>query len=208
MVTNRSGGFTLVEITIVLAITAGLAIIAFTTQAGLQGQARFKDSIEHIVSELDSVRNTASITVNEDPNATGVDTSRVVFGKLVEIMHGSTKMTVTDMIGTNANQIDNPESQILSRGASFSIVFPWGVTYVGPNLSLAYHRLINNGDLAIYQIDSNHSPLPGGPNPLYIYSENPGLGPLVQLDFIDPDGRKASVFVDGAHGAAVNRQYK
>lgn len=204
---SRQSGFTLVEIVIVLAITGGLITLALAGKAGSRDQSKFTDGVETVATLMDSTRTKASTT--ENANGSGNSIQKINFGNLVEIDAGSNIIKITDIIGTNANQIDSSEAQTLSYGTNITTVnIPWSVRFnSASNLKFVMHRQLESGKLLLYQVSPD--PVTGTANdPLtYNYIENVSASSVIAIPLIDQNGRRATVTVDGTHGGAVSRVY-
>lgn len=61
---NSERGFTLIEITIVMAISAALITIAFVGQAGIRAKANFSDGLERSIGMIQQVKSEAYSTVS------------------------------------------------------------------------------------------------------------------------------------------------
>lgn len=76
-----SPGFTVVEITVVLAIMSALVILAFIGQGQIRANARFTDTVDRTVSALSKAQNDANTTVNFDTDLSrGKRINEVFFG--------------------------------------------------------------------------------------------------------------------------------
>jgi prepilin-type N-terminal cleavage/methylation domain-containing protein len=64
MAKNNQAGFTLIEIMLVMAISAMLAVLAFAGQQGLRSQAQFDADVNKLVSTLADAHNEATAAVN------------------------------------------------------------------------------------------------------------------------------------------------
>lgn len=62
---NKSAGFTLIEIVLVMAISGMLFVIAFAGQRQLRDQARFNESVTNIIQQISYARNYSGSHVNE-----------------------------------------------------------------------------------------------------------------------------------------------
>jgi prepilin-type N-terminal cleavage/methylation domain-containing protein len=204
MVTKQSYGFTLIELTIVLALTGGLMVIALTGQATVRNTAKFKDAVERVTTGLNVVRNQALTSRIDDITATGADTTKITYGKQVTILSNSSTFTVTDIIGTNPDQISLVGSQALSLGASYNLDIPWGTTYTGPDLKFVFHRLLNGAELHLYHIVPANTDIT---NSGYAFDESPELDPTIVIPLRDPNGRSATITLDGLHSGTVTRVF-
>ena len=182
MLKKKSGGFTLIEVTIVLAITAAMVAIIYSGQRSIRTEAEFSDTMNLIVADMEAVRNAAQTsndsdltyaqsngTTNQTPTgATDMNgTSNVIWGKLIEGSYTSgsnTYLVVTDLVA-NVNGQQTADcgviagSENISRGASYKINLPYGITVGGKNVSkevIVFHRQLCGGQLQTYNFSQNN----------------------------------------------------
>ncbi len=160
-VAKTRAGFTLIEVTVVLAISSLLTLILFTGYHDQQGRARFRDAVENLTSRLESTRTEANSTLNLRTGA-GTDTAHIVFGRYVEFANGG-DYTVGTLSAAN-----NESGQLtgIADGGSDSGTIAWGVKVSGLTrpIAVVFARSPQDGKLNTYIIDITNT---GGSNPLY-----------------------------------------
>jgi prepilin-type N-terminal cleavage/methylation domain-containing protein len=219
MLKQRQDGFTLVEITIVLAITASLATIVLSSQNATRVTAQFRGVVTTLASSLNEIRTNAAASIAD--GGTGTNTSRVIFGELVQARPGDSYLTVSDLLATN-NLADNSLSGSLASINARQISLPFGVTIrtisspsiipdvtiPGDTYSFVYHRLFSSGKLVLYAVGRADY------HPVIDYTESPAgtlavnMFPIeaIKISVTDGAGRSGSVTVDGLHDAATTTQ--
>lgn len=152
---NRvSPGFTIIEITIVLAIISSLVVIALIGQGDIRARARFNDAVDRTVSELSHIENQANTTYNENQSASrGQDSSRVFFANLVDFKGGSSDIDITPLW-----RPDSSCSQAsvcgTTQGTTTTFTIPWAarLSFVGHRY-VSFARLRTNGQSVTYIAD-------------------------------------------------------
>lgn len=199
MLRSEESGFTLVELTIVLAVSAGLIVIALNGQAKSRQSVQFKYAVERTANVIDVARNNAVNSV--DPlNGAGNSTTQIKWGKLVTINAYGSIVTITDIVGSNPNQMTDGSAQTLTLGTATDFQIPWGTKYNGSTkLQFVFHRLLTSGVLVTYQLTPADNPL------TVIYNENPTSSPTISIPLIDQVGaRTGQIVIDGPHGGSVS----
>lgn len=201
MVVNQNQpGFTLIEITLVMAISAILLATILVGQAQVRERAQFSDAVNHVATEINEVRNEAQTTVElGDPATIGTtDSGETFFGKLMEFDPASSSIQVSDML-------QDGTSITLANPSTISI--PWQVDtntgLPGPEY-LIFHLSSTDAQLLVYTPPAGTS-LTGTLENTSWYDETPGnseLGTLV-LPISDPEGHNANITINGAAGGAV-----
>lgn len=157
---NHSGGFSVVEIIMVLAITSLLFLIAFSGQAEIRSRARFTDAIDQTVAAITKAQNEAnsSLTLNQAADrgtGAGAIDKTIFFGMLARISNGESQITVTPMT--------MPEEPVLCFGGcsveirddlQYSFEIPWQVSLDSPACVIprwvAFTRHPSNGQNFTY----------------------------------------------------------
>jgi len=204
MLKDSSGGFSLIEVTIVLAITAGLLAVALAGQTAVRGQAQFTGTVNDAVTRLEAVRNSAQTSSNDAIDAYGTDPTKIVFGKLVQAHVGDSFLTVSDIIGTNMGQTTDCAGLVetLSLTNSTKVPLNWGAKVSGSDKVVTFHRQLCTGALHSYNLTGL------SPTSQTNYSETPAAGSgTVAIDITDTSGRSATITVDGAHNGAITVRY-
>jgi prepilin-type N-terminal cleavage/methylation domain-containing protein len=99
-------GFTLVEVVVVLAITALLVAGAVVARAGMQKETSFNTSVDQVRNNIVRVQNEAFSGVKDGVAGQGKSNTGV-FGKLVEFTPGSNRMVVYTLISQVENENDD-----------------------------------------------------------------------------------------------------
>lgn len=116
-------GFTLIEVTLVLAISGLLGAVALAGQTQLRERARFTDSVEFTMNALAKVRNEANTTVQS--LGTGANASGYMFfAKRVKFNLSSDLMNVDTLLF-------NPATNSIVAGAvdPYTVKLPWDFQY-------------------------------------------------------------------------------
>jgi prepilin-type N-terminal cleavage/methylation domain-containing protein len=105
-----NGGFTLVELTLVMAITGALAVIALVGQRALNEQQRFDAKINGALQAMNYARNYATSNINEA--GAGNSTTSVFVGTTMEFDNNHDQadglLEMEPVYGAN-NGIDDPD---------------------------------------------------------------------------------------------------
>lgn len=123
---SMSSGFTLIEITIVLAIVSGIAIIAFLGQGEFRSKARFTDAVDRTVSALTSAQNEANSAINTRDDA-GTDDSQIFFGMLASFDADAGSVMEITPYWRNGQSCPPTEDLKPKQGSAFEI--PSGVEF-------------------------------------------------------------------------------
>ena len=217
MLKLRQDGFTLVELTIVIAISASLAVIVLTSQSSVRDTAQFRGVVNSLASSLNEVRANAAASIVT--TSTGTHQSTAIFGELVQARPGDGYLTVSDLtapLDVSTNAISGSLTVLNSR----SIMLPFGVTVksiispstsittLGTTYTLVYRRLLSSGKLVLYAVGAAdyHNVLNYTESPSATLA--PGMYPVeaTVITIMDPAGRFGSVTVDGRHDAATTTQ--
>src|SRR3990167_5911338 len=83
---NKKGGFTLIEIMMVLAIASLMAIILFTTFGNTRQRTQFTDAIERVSSSLERAKTEANSSYT---SGGGTTLGRAFFARAVIFSNGS-----------------------------------------------------------------------------------------------------------------------
>jgi len=171
MLKNKSGGFTLIEVTLVLAITAAMVAIIFSGQRAVRSQAEFNDTVNLVVSDLDAARNAAQTSnySNNTTNGAASDnangTGNVIWGVLVSTTRNSTAITITDIIGSAPSGTDQlascatlASSEKLTAGYSYNINLGYGIKAQNgwqDTTYIVFHRSLCGGQLEAYNFSQD-----------------------------------------------------
>lgn len=198
---GMEAGFTLIEITIVLAILSGLAALAFVGQGELRSNARFNDSVERTVSALSSARNDANTTLNTRSSG-GTDGSRVFFGVLAEFKEGEEIVQMTPLWGEGQSCPPVVITEEPDQIQEFEI--PWGAIPVDYDQAVVFGRRCNDGRPTTYTPDAD---TPGAIlRTIGAYSTLPASQPPAVIKLDDQDGHCAEITVE--HGSGnISQEY-
>lgn len=192
---RRLGGFTLIEVMIVLAISSLLAIVLVGAYNGQQRRARFADAVESVVADLDRVKAEVAAGYSTGSGNSG---SRLFFGKAVVLAANNYQVqTLTSDFQDTVSGLQNAST--LTSGN-----FAWGVTFTGADQSLSqivFARNLADGQLKTYVLSASQS-LTTASNYNAISAANKAF-----LHFQDRTGElRATVTVDPVSGH-VSRTY-
>jgi type II secretory pathway pseudopilin PulG len=209
MLKNKSGGFTLVEITIVMAITAAFAAVILAGQGAVRQQSEFRATVQTVATDIEAARNAAATS---DSVGSGNNGAETLFSKLIIANQGASSISLTDVMGSGW-QLGPCSGRVeaLSTGAVKTINLDWGVTVNTPGapnrIQVAFHRLLCGGQLQTYVFGTGL----GQPFNQNKYSESltPSViaGQSTQIGFIDPQGNKATIHIDGSNNGAITVTY-
>jgi type II secretory pathway pseudopilin PulG len=218
MLKNKSGGFSLIELTIVLAITTAVAAIVLAGQNGIRDQSEFTSTVNSVVSQLTAVRNAAETSDNlNDTTTCNTSTSCIVYGKMITTAQKDTKITISDIIGTG-DQTQSCESletggEGLTIGKTTTISIPDGIQVKAllenPDVQVVYHRSLCGGQLLTYDFSGLDAGVPLE-QAQYNEAADPSIinatTPLFHL--LDPrTGQVAAINIDGANNGSITATY-
>lgn len=187
MAKQAQGGFTLIEIIIVMAISSMLAAIALMGFSATRGQAQFSDSVERLKESLLTRRTEALSTVKLSG---GADAANVTLGKLLTFTPNSSTVTVQTLITANNPAPAAGQAVTVVAAESTTYTVEWGVKYTGGSrIQVAFVRSATDGALQT-AVSPN-----GGWGPPYTYGQFAPNGAVKQLQFKDPDGRTADIVI-------------
>jgi prepilin-type N-terminal cleavage/methylation domain-containing protein len=216
MLKNKSGGFTLIEVTIVLAITASMVAIIFSGQGAVVGGAKFSNTINEVVSDLQAVRNSAA--TSDNTAGSGTATTQIIFGKYIDAQNGTNTIKVYNIIGTAADQTADcgtlAGGETLTQGALLkTITLPYGITIsntTGADSQIVFHRTLCAGDLTVYDFSADPTAIPPITPSSYLvqssYNETVIPQDQATITLADPSGRTATITIDGTHNGAITGQ--
>lgn len=190
VIKSKSAGFTLVEVTLVLAITASLAVIVFSGQRTLREQAQFSSSIEQLVGTFSYAKNAAATTVNSTHGATTNSPDILVWGTVLEIKTcGSSPSITRSTLKTRPGVPDK-----LDLVDSSDIILPYQICYQpssGGSTFIAFFRERETGQLQTYQISNL-----GQVKRISNYSSDKISSSTISLHFQDSANHSADVTID------------
>lgn len=197
MVHKNSAGFTLIEITLAMTISSGLAVIALMGFSSLRGQAEFTNAIDGLKEQITLVRTEALTTVNTAA-AAGSDPGHVVLGRILTFTPGSSDIVVKLIV---ANNTTSPT--VTGLVTDRTITVPWIVTFAGARIKqVAFIRSALDGSNI-----TAVSPDGGWGGALPTYTNVSTLGGYTQLTFKDPKNRKATLDINPAANS-IGRTYQ
>lgn len=212
MVSSKQQGFTLIEITLVLAITGGLLVLAFAGQSVIRSKSEFTDAVESVTTNINQVKNEARLTVQTEAsnNSTpGATIGTTFFAKLMEFNLNSSSYTVFDAYANLSNNTFSP----LSNQTTYQI--PWGAEITGISINntsctpgpcyLIFHPATLTSNLLTYTYATIPSPLvPSSFNESPVGNSNIGV---LTLTLTSANGSHATITVNGPSAGAVTRAF-
>lgn len=144
------GGFTLIEVTIVMAITALMMLVLIGFYRNTQKRTLFRDGIERLVTNLEKIK---TETNSSYTTGSGATLARVFFGKAVSFSNDSTALLITTL--TAARDDTGALSSLQAVGTN-TINLPWGVycDCNSTNTQIVFTRSLADGKLDTYVLDS------------------------------------------------------
>ncbi len=131
MLKNREAGFTLIEITLVMAISLSLGVIVFAGSSSLRNNAKFTDAVERSKEMLVAAKNEANTTVNtRDEAISGDDDNRLMLGRAIVYFGQSGTYRKYNLIGADVDAPTPTEVELVSQAN-----IPWGVQVGGATVN-------------------------------------------------------------------------
>jgi type II secretory pathway pseudopilin PulG len=203
MLQRNQAGFTLIEVTIFLAISSMLAIMAIVGFSNTRGQTQFSDSVEQLTQQVLQRRQEALSTVKT--SGSGNDATQVTFGKVLTFTRGSGAVRVETVRTANypLNGTNPPVSgQAVTVIDTTTFPMAWGVTYNGAqDMQVAFSRSTMDGALQTTAWN--------GAKANYTYGDftpPANVNTTFNVNVIDPGGRQAHLIVDPAKNG-ISRAY-
>ncbi len=201
LMANR-GGFTLIEVTLVLAIVGALFVIVFAGQSNLRAQYQFSSSIEKVVTNINSVHNSALTTVNA--TGTGTGNKQVIGQDILFSIITPKKMKISTMFYTPPPTSTIDDTTV----ASTNLTLPNGIKYVNGNTTKIYFvRTVQTGELLTFIATQANGFQSGETNPANYYKYSSANSPTQSTGmylFTDSTGTKnACIKVDPSTGVAT-----
>jgi len=126
MANKRQAGFTLIEIMITMAISAGLAVIALMGFSTLRSQAQFSDAVERLRERTVQTRTEANSSVQL---TSGTDTGNVAFGRIMTFTPGSGIVNIQTLMTSSSESPAAIQSVFPTADNAFDYTIPWGLTF-------------------------------------------------------------------------------
>ncbi len=193
MYTRNQAGFTLIEITLVMAISAALAAIALLGFSTLRGQAQFSATIEQLDQTVLAKRQEALSTVKLSG---GANSANITIGRLITFIPNSSIMKVQTLYTANVSAPANGQPVLINAAEDQTIDIPWGITYAGlVPIQVAFIRSATDGSL--------QTAISTGWSANLIYGDFAPGGVATNLNFTDPSGRKAHLTIDPSNNSVT-----
>lgn len=209
MVKVDQRGFTLIEVTLTMAIASVLLGVVLLGQSAIRGQAEFSDAVQKTVTDINEVKNEAQSIIQigqAGSPGTGGGVGQTVFAKEMIFTSCSNQIQVTDLLASTIGTA-------LSTGYSYDIEIPWGALVAGSCAApvtqvLLFHQATTTARLLVY------TPAAGAAISLdsSSYSDSPppnnSLISTATIGLVDPRGRTATITVDGTRDGAVTEVFQ
>jgi prepilin-type N-terminal cleavage/methylation domain-containing protein len=155
---NNRHGFTLIEITMVIALSATFSLLVIGFFGTMRDQAQFSASMEGLKSSILAERQEALATIKLNGTASaatvGQDTNNITIGRLLTFTVGSSIIKVDTLCAANSvsptvvNTSSSAGTPCSSPSEATTIVIPWSATYAGSqNAMVAFVRRPSDGTL-------------------------------------------------------------
>lgn len=199
---KQQGGFTLIEVMMVLAIASLMAVILFTTFGRTRQRTQFTDAIERVATSLERAKTEANSSYT---SGSGTTQGRAFFARAVLFSNGAGDFqTVT--LTADRFESGNSIANIVQETNFESTNIPWGVLCSGNacNTAIVFSRDLGSGILNTYVIDKNIS---GGITNALNYPSGSGNDiNTLTLDFVSPEGLQAQITINASTNE-VKRSY-
>lgn len=197
------GGFTLIEVTIVMAITTLMMLVLIGFYRDTQKRTLFRDGVERLLTDLEKIKTEANSSFT---TGTGDNAARVFFGKAVSMNDNSSALVITTM---TADRNDSGALSGLQAVATTTVTLPWGVYCEcnSTNNQVVFSRAPTDGKLDTYVLDKTANLLDPTSYSASASSATTVDGVGRELRFYNADASlNATLSVDGA-SSEVARQY-
>jgi prepilin-type N-terminal cleavage/methylation domain-containing protein len=166
----RQGGFTMIEVLIVLAISGLLLLITLFGQGPIRTQSEFRDGAESFRAQLETIKDEVSTTVSRtDEGCLGFGAGRradcVKFGKLVNFNNNSSGFTTREIVGDGPGSADPspnvPVTDPVFFGNTAQKELDWQIEFrnqIEPN-QIVFARHSGTGALLTYVLDPTDNPV-------------------------------------------------
>ena len=147
MVAQKQSGFSLIEITLVLAISGALLGIAVSGLSGLQGRLHFTGAVDIAKEDVLKLRTDAQSSINEDTVKPGENPALLNYGRLAVVTPTGLKIYTL----TTANTDTPLATQIVTATPSpqNDVTFDYGLAPTATNTvsGFAFTRSLTDGHL-------------------------------------------------------------
>jgi type II secretory pathway pseudopilin PulG len=199
MLMRKQGGYSLIEVTLFLAISSMLAIMAIAGFSNTRGQAQFSDSVERLTQQVLERRQEALSTVKLSG---GTDANNVTFGRLLTFTPNSSTVQVQTLVTSSNSAPTNGQAVVVNNAETTSFDMAWGVTYTGNQpMQVAFTRSTVDGVLqttAWNGLDNNLT--------YSDFTPPANVATTFSVNVIDPNSRRAHLVIDPAKNG-VTRVY-
>lgn len=192
MVKRGQSGFTIIELTLVMAIASTVALATVGLFGVVRDQARFSDTMEKLKISVTGARQEALSTIKLSG---GNDESQVTIGRLLIFTPGSSTVQVRTLYTSSS---DSPTSgQVVSTSENAEIKLDWLATYAGAQQAMiAFVRSPTDGVLHT-SVD-----VAGGWSPLTYGRVTSGGSASLP---IDSSGQRGNLVIDSSNNSAIVR---
>lgn len=131
--TYTNTGFTIIEVLIVVGISAALASTIIIWQGSFSENARFIDAMDSLQSDLNQERRQVYAVVNQNSDSPGSDTGRVQYGKALEFSENDGEVTVHTLVaGTVGDVFEDQEIGSIEPVGEMErqIEMKWGLEFL------------------------------------------------------------------------------
>jgi prepilin-type N-terminal cleavage/methylation domain-containing protein len=140
---SNQAGFTLIEVTIVMAIAALLAVGILFSQSQFRQRLAFSAAVESVRTRLRQIQTEAIASVNVSGSGSGGLSNQRIFGKLVEFKNGSNTVTTSTLLGDDAdlsNGFPYAKPLVQDAGSVSTFTMNDGIKYAGTDQAIIFTR--------------------------------------------------------------------